>query len=102
MTDQLFDPGPDAPPADKLSPDQRRTIRQHAALADGRHPMMGGPVNLEHTCGDCVHHFSHNRYSVGGNRIWHKCDLNATHGAGTDVRVSWPACAKWAPEEGTP
>jgi len=92
--ERLFDVPP-TPTEAKLSPDQRRTIRHHAAIADGRHPMMGGPVNLEHTCGDCAHHFSHTR-----NRTWHKCDLNATHGAGTDIRVSWPACTKWAPTEG--
>jgi hypothetical protein len=86
-----LDPVPVDPPV-KLSVDQRRTIRRAAALADGRHPLMGGPVDPDHTCGDCTHHFSHTR-----NGTWHKCELNATGGPATDIRVSWPACSKWAP-----
>ena len=91
---QLFDPGPALPGHDDgLSPDARRTAKRRAMLAEGIHPLMGGPVNLDHTCGDCEHHFSHTR-----NQTWHKCDLNATRGPGTDIRVSWPACTRWEAE----
>ena len=89
----LFELPPTEQPV-TISADRRRTIRHHNALADGRHPLMGGPVNLDHTCGDCAHHFAHTR-----NRTWHKCDLNATRGPGTDIRVSWPACTAWKPIE---
>lgn len=80
----------------KLSADRKRTQRHHDALAKGQHPLMGGPVDPAHKCGDCLHHFEHTR-----NQTWHKCDLHATRGAGTDIRVSWPACSAFKPREET-
>jgi hypothetical protein len=35
-------------------------------------------------------------YRPGSARRYYKCPLHGdTHGAGTDHRVSWPACAKY-------
>ena len=62
-------------------------------LAAGVHPVTRRPLLPladEKTCGGCDHHFSH-----AHNRTWHKCDLNASRGAATDIRVSFPACDRY-------
>jgi hypothetical protein len=76
------------------SPDQRRTIRQQADLRNGVHPATKQPLaDNGETCGSCAHHWV-NEWTRG--RRFHKCDLmEATHGPGSDIRVSWPACASW-------
>lgn len=76
-----------------LSADARRTLRNRQMIERGRHPVTNAPLldpGWNRTCGDCDHHFSHTR-----NQTWHKCELNATHGPATDIRVGWPACAKF-------
>ena len=85
----------DLPPAEvpvKVSTDRARTIRQKAALADNRHPLMGGPLRTDpaETCGTCVNHVVNHRA-----KLWHKCRLNHTGGPATDIRVGWPGCSKW-------
>jgi len=87
----LFDVGPDEPP-EKLSYGRRLTIRNNAALADNRHPLMGGPLNTDESCGTCVHHVAR---AMG--HVYHKCRLRETGGPATDIRVGWPACTKWSP-----
>lgn len=92
------DPGdvrPDAAAA-KLSPTQRRTIRNRSILEAGRHPATGERL-LEDgsTCGECVHHLIHRL-----NRAYHKCDvsrLGPSSSEASDIRVSWPACARFEP-----
>ena len=89
--DELFDEyGPRTAPD---SPTRRRTIRQAADLRRGIHPATRVALagNGE-TCGTCVHAIvqRHNR------RNYWKCDLMPiTAGAGSDIRISWPACTKW-------
>ena len=89
----LFDL-PTAEVAVALSADQRRTIRRRDMLAAGQHPTSLRPTldpEWGFTCGDCDHHVSHTR-----SRTFHKCEMapgGLTHGPGSDVRVSWPACA---------
>jgi hypothetical protein len=35
-----------------------------------------------------------NHIVLAANRTWHKCNrAGITHGPGTDIRVSWPACS---------
>lgn len=100
MSDEhLFDPGPGTT-ADLsgLSPDARRTARNNGLLDSGTHPATGRPLldRAGVTCGTCTHHVSHSR-----NKTWHKCDLTPggpTRGAGTDIRVSWPACVLYESE----
>lgn len=75
--------------------DGRRRTRERAALIDaGWHPLTKLPllVGTGETCGDCAHHRKiHHRTSS-----YHKCALaGATHGPGTDLRVSWPACQRY-------
>lgn len=100
---QLFDPGP-APDVDaamanrsdgKLSADQRRTIKRRRLLELGINPATRRPfrVPLGETCGSCAHH----RAARAGNSRFHKCDLNRSSSAATDIRVSWPACDLWKP-----
>lgn len=97
-----YDPGPapESTQSDGLSPGQRRTVRQARAVANGVHPLVGGPLHpeasreakagdrkgLPFTCGSCVH-----RVLVG----FPKCDVlpsGMSHSEATDVRAWWPAC----------
>jgi hypothetical protein len=89
---ELFRVDP-AEPEPKLSADRRRTLRQHAQVAAGVHPLMGGqPFPELGTCGTCRHRDLYR----GGARSWPKCDLRGiTHGPGTDCRASWPACSRY-------
>lgn len=84
--------GPRVEPAEAepLSYTRRLTLRKQRQLDAGIHPVTRRPllpIADGKTCGGCDHHFSHSR-----NQTWHKCDLNATRGAATDLRVRWPAC----------
>lgn len=92
----LFEVDP-VEPEPKLSYGRRLTIRRQAALDAGRHPVTGlflQPVGLGHHCGGCSH-LRVIRYAG----TYHKCDLNDTHSQATDVRKTWPACARY--EEAT-
>ena len=79
-----------------LSADAKRTQRRREHLDAGIHPATGLPLaDSGETCGTCVHHLVRHR----GSR-WHKCELaGVTHGPGTDIRVSWPACQRWEPDD---
>lgn len=74
------------------------TATQRKQVVAGRHPMgpplLGDPAK---TCGNCAH-----LYRVSYTKVYIKCSLvPATGGPGTDVRVRWPACTKWAAESFT-
>jgi hypothetical protein len=91
--DALFDGyEPAAEPAEKLSPDRRRTARQRARVAAGIHPLTGRKARPDlGTCGDC----SRRVLVHWHNRTYPKCaEGDVTHGAGTDVRAWWPACER--------
>lgn len=65
---------------------------QLARIRAGVHPATGLSLRGEGTCGECRH-----AVQVGHNtrRYW-KCDLvKITRGAGTDIRLKWPACEKF-------
>lgn len=76
--------------AEKLSPDQRRTVRQREMVDTGWHPLTRTRARPDlGTCGTCVH-----RRSLG--RTYPKCGLGPiTSGPGTDVRAWWPACERF-------
>lgn len=84
-------------PVERLSPDRRRTRRQRDAIAAGRHPLTGGPINHAGTCGTCQHRMA------GGQDRYPKCLLKGpddrylyvTSGAATDCRAWWPACDRF-------
>lgn len=94
-----LEPLPDVEPEADLSPDQRRTKRRVALLAQGFNPRTRLPLlesDEPHTCGDCAHHFVRRM-----GQTYHKCDhgvgenVHVSFGPATDVRVSWPACTAW-------
>lgn len=93
MSDRLFDI-PDLPPLEKLSADQRRTIRQRESIASGVHPVSREPLlrDSDETCGSCGHLVEVDWRS----KRFFKCYLvTPTHGPGTDLRKWWPACRLW-------
>jgi hypothetical protein len=77
-----------------LGPDSRKrkpTVPQGYAAQPGT-----GPEGK--TCRDCRYKQTH---SNTGAKSWIKCELRRatwTHGPGTDIRASSPACAKFAPK----
>lgn len=84
-------------PVEPLSADRRRTAAQHQLAADGWHPLTRDRARPDlGTCGDCTH-----RKVLGHhNRTYPKCALGPiSHGPGTDVRASWPACSRFQPLE---
>ncbi|MGH3376018.1 MAG: hypothetical protein ACRDP6_14870 [Actinoallomurus sp.] len=118
MTDALFhvEPVPLPEPPPKMTPDQRRALRQLEALRAGTHPLgmlprvLPGYLPLHPDaapaddrtapglrCGTCRF-----RLVLGyHNRSYAKCTFGQTegrlsprisHGAATDVRAWWPAC----------
>lgn len=76
----------------------RLTRRREAELAAGRHPTTKLPLLEpigEKACADCAHLFAHTR-----NRTYWKCrQVEFTFGPSSDVRVSWPACIRFAEKE---
>jgi hypothetical protein len=92
----LFDPTEFAvidTPVEVLSADQRRTQRARVAIANGRHPANGLPIDTTHHCGDCVHLIC--ALHDGHPRHYFKCPyhrLGHTFSAASDMRKSWPAC----------
>lgn len=80
----------------KISADRRRTMERRALIDAGWHPLTGLPLMLDPdaTCGTCAHRYDRGRF--------HKCDtVRETSGPGTDLRLWWPACTRYEPEEST-
>lgn len=100
----LFDPGPPvlAEHDEKLSATQRLTLRRKALLDAGIHPTSRRPLLVTTepvTCGDCAHHLVNQRANT-----YHKCAKahgGLTGGPASDVRVSWPACDLYQPDDAT-
>lgn len=103
----LFDPGPPvvAEHDENLSATQRLTLRRKAMLDAGIHPTSRRPLLVfaegtgPFTCGGCAHHLVKRR----GN-TYHKCAKahgGLTGGPASDVRVSWPACDLYQPDDAT-
>lgn len=120
----LFDAtGYQQPAEPQVSPDRRRTRRQHQAAANGVHPLVlalpGSGIRVHPdaaalglTCGTCWYRRT---ISTGSARDWPKCTYGtendtdqrrsgppprASRGGGTDVRRWWPACADYSPGDG--
>lgn len=108
MSDTLFDDTPfraipDEPGVSQPSAGRRRTQRQYADLAAGRHPLTRGRLRPQaagaadraaqgRRCGNC----QFRRLLEYRRRDWPKCvrgdGVYLTHGAATDCRAWWPAC----------
>jgi hypothetical protein len=106
-----------APAAREQLPEgRRRTLRQAADLARGRHPLTGGLLHPDaapadnrkapgHRCGGCQFRVVEEHH----NRTYPKCwwpnaDADAAHprvssGSATDIRSWWPGCESWEPRE---
>lgn len=102
---------PNAPEAEKLSADQRRTQRQARDIANGVHPLTRWRLHPEadrtrtresgardpFTCGTCRLRAIYTWRS----KSYAKCEVDggvmATHSAASDVRAWWPACLKYEP-----
>jgi hypothetical protein len=114
MTETLF---PDLVPVvstesdltpEKISADRRRTLRQHADVERGRHPLTGSRLidDPEAQCGNC----RFRELLAYHNRAYAKCvwipastdasDLEGprflptriSHSSASDVRAWWPGC----------
>lgn len=102
------------PPEDDLSPNQKRTRRQYAALLAGQHPLslvLTRPLRLHDDaapaddrraeglrCGDCRFRVLRNH----GVRSYPKCTIGGreSYGGGTDCRAWWPACRDFEAADG--
>lgn len=92
MTEALFD-GYESPVAPELSAGRRLTLRQHADIARGVHPLTKEPLldPLPGTCGDCAFRTQVN----AGAKVYPKCyrpGVRRSASVTTDVRAFWPAC----------
>lgn len=99
-----FEPPAGDYPAEELSADRRRTIRQADDIKAGRHPLggllhpeadrsahRGDGKSMPLRCGSCIHRV---------DRGWPKCDLSTmSHSAASDVRAWWPACTRYEAKE---
>jgi hypothetical protein len=99
--DRLFDPGEplvaDITPS--LSYGQRLTIRHATALAQGKHPANGLPIDTSTTCGGCANLIR----NEGHSRTYLKCRfhrLGLSFSEASDIRAKWPGCPHWADREG--
>jgi hypothetical protein len=79
--------------AKRKTPPRNRDQLVALRLSGGLHPHRGdklGPAG--ETCGSCRHHIVRR---LAGR--YHKCALGPdSHGSATDIRVGWPACARWS------
>ena len=93
MSDTLFDLEPiPGTPVELLSAGQRLTLRNRNLIAAGIHPATRQPLIEGKHCAECAHAFPRG----GSQRTFWKCAKHirgVTCGAGTDIRVSWRACA---------
>jgi hypothetical protein len=80
-----------------LTPEGRRALARSTRSKKRGHAAAPGTGPQGETCGSCAH-LVNKRMA----RAYKKCALMRaawTGGAGTDVRVRDPACAKWATPE---
>lgn len=88
----LFDMKPTHSEVSGLSVGRRRTLRQHALVEMGVHPLARRPTRPElGSCGDCAFR----QVLHGGNRSYPKCTFDparVNHSVNTDCRAWWPAC----------
>ena len=80
-----------------LAPTGRRVTASGKVRYDRPHgwaaPPGSGPAN--ETCGSC----GNARKVNGGQKDYWKCALvRPTSCPATDIRLKWPACAKWQPK----
>lgn len=88
------------------SVDAARTRRNNEMIEAGTHPATRRPLLVvpdgvgRPTCGDCAQHRAIRSHRPTG--YWHKCTisrLGLSHSAASDIRISWPACERFEPED---
>lgn len=125
-TSEALFAGYEPPPApEPMSADRRRTHRQAADVAAGRHPLTGGPLHplaSRHrdaaapkddpfTCGSCYYRDTVGHHDktypkcllpapVGADQPMRKIYTRVTAGPASDVRAWWPACRDYVPGAG--
>lgn len=73
-----------------LTAKQRKQLRGNPPSRGHAGIVGNGPKG--ETCASCAHLDA----DQPGKRLFYKCDLvRWTHGAGTDIRKSDPACSRW-------
>lgn len=88
---------PEAEPVEKLSAGRRLTLRQHAEVAVGRHPLTHGRLYPaeDARCGNC----RFRELLDWHNRTYPKCvygdGYRVAHSTQSDVRAWWPGCVDW-------
>lgn len=78
----------------RLTPSARKPTVKNGYVA----PPGTGPA--DETCSTC--HFKHSMSSNSGSKRFIKCDANSdrwTHGEGSDILASSPACRAWKRRE---
>lgn len=74
-----------------MTPAEKR--RKYSQARGYAAPLGSGPEG--ETCGSCEH-----AYGIRHSKVYYKCALvKATRGAGTDIRLKWPACSRWEKEK---
>jgi len=79
-----------------LTPQERRLLFQTVAKKNSGYAAAPGSGPQGETCKSCAH-YTHNDWRTA--RAFRKCALMRavwTHGPGTDILASSPACSQWA------
>ena len=63
------------------------SAQQRQNFNKGLHPMGARLADNGQQCDNCANHIA-----VSMGKTFHKCQLNRTGSAATDIRVNWPAC----------
>lgn len=83
---------------DQIPNPDPRSVAERIPLKATPAPTGTGPDGER--CGTCKHR---TRVRIRSGRVFQKCAMvkaRWTHGAGTDVKLRWPACSFWEPEDG--
>jgi hypothetical protein len=89
--EQPFDGFEPPGPVEKMRARRKRFSEQR--IAQGVHPFGRSLADNGRTCGECWHAVLHDP----GRRSYWKCEVSLmTHSERTDLRVSWPACVRFA------
>jgi hypothetical protein len=90
----LFDPeGFTVEPVPPMSAGMARTRRNNDLIARGVHPITRLELRAEGgTCATCAYAVKEDH---GARHYWKCWAVPVTHGAATDLRISWPACTRY-------
>lgn len=87
------------PPPPKLTVGAKMRVRQQQRIDSGVHPLGHDAllIGTSETCGGCRFRVAYGYHT----RSYPKCEKGPfTHGPGTDVKASWPACRRFERADG--